>query len=274
MIKTILVLADGNPGCEAALSCAVELGRRFGAHLDVLHVRADQVSVLPFAGEAISARLAEELMEAAEKTIQDRTDSARSAYDRLCPPAALSTAWHVTAGRQAEIAAAAGRVSDLVIIERPEDPGDVLWRPTVELVLFDTGRPVLILPRLLSAFAGDRVAVAWNGSAQAAHAIAASLPFLRAARQVVILSAGPIAPYASTAGLIANLGRHGIQATACAFEPGTAPLGPALLEQAHAQPADLLVMGAYSHSWLREMILGGTTRQMLALADLPVLMAH
>jgi nucleotide-binding universal stress UspA family protein len=141
-------------------------------------------------------------------------------------------------------------------------------------VLFDTGRPVLLLPRKPVPGIGVRVAIAWNGSAQAARAVMAALPFFRAARQITILSAGPVNPYASPDGLVTYLSRHDVQATAKRLEPEPAAIGSALLEHCRLLQADLLVMGAYGHSRLREMILGGATREILANAELPVLMIH
>lgn len=273
MIKTILVSADGSSGCEATLGAAVDLGRRFTAHLDVLHVRPDASSLIPYASEGLSAAMIEQIIEAGRRSAEERTAGAKTAFDRF-NTAGLSASWQVATGSEAEIVAAAGRLSDLIVIGRPNDSDETPWRATLDAVLFDTGRPVLILPRKRPSSIGDRVAVAWNGSAQAAGAVAAALPFLRSAKQVTIVSAGSIAPYASAAGLVTYLARHDVQATAKVFEPGSTPVGGALLEQCRLLQSDLLVMGAYGHSRLREMILGGATREILAEADLPVLMMH
>jgi nucleotide-binding universal stress UspA family protein len=89
-----------------------------------------------------------------------------------------------------------------------------------------------------------------------------------------VLSAGAIDPHASSVALIASLARHGVQAVGREFEPSYKPIGQMLLEQAHQVAARMLVMGAYGHSRLREIVLGGATREVLKLADLPVLMAH
>ncbi|HEX7073833.1 MAG TPA: universal stress protein [Hyphomicrobiaceae bacterium] len=273
MIKTILVLADGSPGCEIVLSAAVDLSRRFTAHLNVLHVRPADAGLMPYIGEGMSAAMVEEIIEAAERNAEERAASARTAFDRL-NTAGLSASWHAETGPEADIAAAVGRLSDLIVIGRPDDPGEIPWRTTLDSILFDTGRPVLILPRNRPSDIGSRVAVAWNSSAEAAGAVAAALPFFRSAEQVTILSTGPVSRYASAAGLVTYLARHDVRAATKTFEPGSTPLGNALLEQCRLSQSDLLVMGAYGHSRLREMILGGATREVLAIADLPVLMAH
>jgi nucleotide-binding universal stress UspA family protein len=275
MIKTVLVLSQELPGFEPTLVVAAEVGRRFAAHIDVLHIQADPLSMVPFGADGLSATMLEEMRKAAEAAIEERMAEMRAVYDRVFGATGVSTSWHVAIGGEPEIAAAAGRLRDLTVLGRPDDSGDVPWRTTLQALLFNSGRPVLLLPlgEPPPRF-GDRVAVAWNGSAQAAHAVAAAPPWLRAATDVTILSAGPVDPHASTAGLITCLARHDIQAAAREFEPHHVPIGKALLEQSHQLQADLLVMGAYGHSRLREVILGGATREILAAADLPVLMAH
>lgn len=273
MIKTILVPADGSPACEATLIVAVELGRRFAAHLDALHVRPDETSLIPYASDGMSATMIDRIIEEGRKAADKRAAAAKAAFERL-NTAGVSTSWHMTRGPEAEVVAVTGRLSDLVVIGRPDDPNEISWRATLDALLFDTGRPTLILPRKPTSGLGHRVAIAWNGSAQAAGAVAAAIPFLRTAEQVTILSAGSINPHASTSGLVTYLARHEVQAVAKTFDPGSAPVGNALLEQCRLSGADLLVMGAYGRSRLREMILGGATREILAEADLPVLMRH
>lgn len=274
MIKTILVLADVAPRLEPTLALAVELAQRFAAHLDVLHIRADPTALPPLIDGGLSASMIEEIRKAAEKASEEREANMLVIYERVAAAANVSAHWHVTTGPQSDIAAAAGRLSDLIVIGRPDDPDDTSWRRTVDAILFNSGRPVLLLPRQPPPLFGERVALAWNGSAQAAHAVAMALPFFRFAKRTTVMSAGAIDRNASVDRLVAYLARHDVEAVAREFEPGYASIGAALLEHSKLSHANLLVMGAYSHSRLREVILGGATREILAAADLPVLMAH
>jgi len=203
MIKTILILADETPAFEMALASAVELGRTFGAHLDVLHVRSDPIDYLPLAGEGLSALMIEEIKKAAEKALRARERKARAAYDRLLAETGVSARWRVAIGGKPEIAAAAARLSDLVLVARPDDSDENSWRKTLEAVLFGGGRPVLLLARKSLPIFGARAAIGWNGSAQAARAVTAALPFLRLAERTTILSAGAVGNYASPGGLVA-----------------------------------------------------------------------
>jgi nucleotide-binding universal stress UspA family protein len=142
-------------------------------------------------------------------------------------------------------------------------------------VLFDSGRPVLIAPRQAPATIGTRVAVAWNGSAESAAAVAAALPWLHRAQAVRILCSddyqrrGPGAE-----GIRAYLRWHGIEAEVVPFKPTTREVGAGLLGAARDFGADLMCQGAYSHSRLRQLILGGVTRHVLENADLPILMCR
>jgi nucleotide-binding universal stress UspA family protein len=274
MIKTILVLADDTPTIDATLLSAIELGRRFEAHLDVLHVRSDPTSLIPLAGGELPAPIIEEVSNTVEQTEEERASKVRAAYDRLCGQAGVSSSLHVATGWKPDIAAAAGRPRDLIVVGPPEDLADAMWKSTVNALLFDSGRPVLLLQAVPMPLFGESVALAWNGSAQAAHAAAAALPFFRLAKRTDVLTAGAIDPYASTAELVTCLARHGIGAVPRVFEPSYVPIGQALLEQSRLVNSTLLVMGAYSHSRLREVILGGATREVLSIANMPVLMVH
>jgi nucleotide-binding universal stress UspA family protein len=273
-IRTILAVADGGATTQATLQTAVLTAKRFNAALEVLHVMADVNSVVPVIGEGMSGAMVEQLMAAMAQTIAARAARAREAYQKACADSGASTVWREAAGREADIVATAGRLSDLIVIGRPNGDAEAPLAATLDAALFDTGRPVLVAAPAAPRTLGARVALAWNGSAQAARVVGAALPFLRLADHVAVLTVGAL-PSAATAGdLVAYLGRHEVRASHEAVPGGAASTGASLLAQAEKIQADLLVMGAYGHSRLREMILGGATRDVLAGSDIPVLMAH
>lgn len=274
MIKAILVLADETPRFEATLASAVELCRKFGAHVDAIHFRPDPMTLLPVSDEGIPPDLLEEIRKSAAAAADERESATRAIFERLSKVAAVPTSWQVSTGEEADVASAAARLRDITIFGRPDDSDEPQWRAIVHAVLFGSGRPVLLLPRRPPSSFGDHVAVAWNGSKEASRAVAESLPFLQRAKQVTVLSAGTIDPYASAAGLVAYLDRHDIRAVAREFESGHDSISKALLDQARQAHADLMVMGGYRHSRLREVILGGATREIVDESELPVLMAH
>jgi nucleotide-binding universal stress UspA family protein len=275
-IKLILAVADGGPATEATLETAALAGRRFDAAIDVLHVRADAETMVPVVGEGMSGAMVEQMMSAMAQTIDARAARARAAYQKIFGSAPAPAAWREVTGRETDIIAAAGRLADLVVIGRPDGESGAPLAATLDAALFDTGRPVLVAPPVAPASVGNRIALAWNGSAQAARVVAAAKPFLRQAEQVVVLTVGTIARSATATDLVAYLGRHAIRATHEALPaPGDhSSAGPTLLKYCEERQADLLVMGAYGHSRLREIILGGATRDVLATAKLPLFMAH
>ncbi len=273
-VRSILVLNDGGGGREATLTTAMILARAFGAHLDVLHVRADPETMVPVVGEAMTGAMVEQMMEAMARTVEGRAAKARASFDGLVQPSGLPSAWHELTGREPEVVAGLGRTSDLVVVGRPNGENEGPMAATLDAALFDTGRPVLVASHKAPVTLDERVALAWNGSAQAARVVAGALPLLARAKQVTVLSGGGADRKAPAAQLLTYLARHGIEARHETFDPGQHAVGRALLERAGQLQADLLVMGAYGHSRLREMILGGATREVLEKSDLPVLMAH
>jgi nucleotide-binding universal stress UspA family protein len=149
-----------------------------------------------------------------------------------------------------------------------------------ETVIFGSGRPTLILPparQKPGAFAFDNVVVAWDFSRPAARAVADAMPVLRGARSVRLLTITeeePVATRRSVAELARHLALHGIEAAADTEHAAGRSVGQVLEDYATARELDLLVMGAYGHSRMREFILGGATKFILVNPPVPVLLSH
>ena len=179
------------------------------------------------------------------------------------------------------ILARIARNADLIVVGEP-NPAESGTDETalIEAAFMDTGRPALVIPYIgAKALPPRRVLVAWDGSREASRAVHDALPLLRLAAEVVILivDAGKLGPRFGPqpgAGILAHLGRHGVAARVKAVESGGAAIAELILVQADAEKTDLLIMGGYGHSRLREMILGGVTRHMLERMSVPVLFAH
>jgi len=206
--------------------------------------------------------------------VDTRAAKARAAFSEVCAGADVKAVWRDTTGRETDVVASAGRLTDLIIIGRPDAETETPLAATLDAALFDTGRPVLVAPPAVPPSIGARAVLAWNGSAQAARVVAGALPILRKAEQVTVVTVGEIGRSPSATDLVAYLGRHDVRATHEAIAADHGPVGAALLKHAKQIQADLLIMGAYGHSRLREMILGGATRDVLGVSDLPLLMAH
>jgi nucleotide-binding universal stress UspA family protein len=150
----------------------------------------------------------------------------------------------------------------------------------LETTLMRSGRRVLIMPRSAAEMIGRTVVIAWKDSAETARALTAAMPFLVKAERIVVIEVSENGTEAdresggSSDRLVAGLAWHRIKAEARIVKPGDRTGPEILLSAAGDVGADLVVMGAYGHSRVREMIFGGFTRRVLRAADLPVLMFH
>jgi nucleotide-binding universal stress UspA family protein len=176
-------------------------------------------------------------------------------------------------GREEDIVAQQARLADLTVVPHPDSGEDVSSSDALHAVLFDSGRPVLISPRLTPPNVGTRICLAWNGTAESASSALAALPWMQRAEAVAILSAegyqrrGP-----GASDLAAYLSLHDVRPDIVTFKSVSGSVGAGLLAAAADFGCDLLSMGAYSHSRLRQLILGGVTRYVLEHATLPVMM--
>jgi len=284
-IRKLLLPLTGTAAGEAAMTTALMIARRWNAHVTALHVRVDSRDVAPLAGEGLSGAMIEEMMSATEKESSDRAHAVRSMFERFVTSQNVAVAEarfgldHATAsfaavtGREEDIVAQQARLADLTVVPHPDAGEDVSSSDALHAVLFDSGRPVLIAPQATPTSVGTRVCLAWNGTAESASSVLAAMPWMQGADAVRILSAegyqrrGPGAP-----DLAAYLSLHGVNADIVMFRSVGGSVGGGLLAAAKEFGCDLLSMGAYSHSRLRQLILGGVTRHVLENATLPVMM--
>jgi nucleotide-binding universal stress UspA family protein len=165
------------------------------------------------------------------------------------------------------------RVYDVTVLSRPGTRGARM--SALEAALFDSGRPILMAPPTPPRSFGQSVVIHWNASTETARAILFALPILRRAKRVLLLGIeGHIVPGPSAKDALAHLEINGITATEKTVVPRSGRQGEAILAEAKAQGADLLIKGAYTQSRLRQMIFGGATSHILSAAELPVFFAH
>ena len=203
---------------------------------------------------------------------RDHLGAVRAAYDtwvraQAGPPA---IAWSEVEGHPTQAVTAHGREATAIVLVRPRPHDPPAGREALHAALFDTGRPVLLLPPQPLPDLGRRAAIAWrDGDARADAAVRAALPLLRAADQVSVFVVGdrPLT-------LPAALHEADLPTRQVPVPRGAEPVGATLLAAAEAQGADLLVMGAYTHGAWREAILGGVTRHVLSHARLALLLRH
>jgi nucleotide-binding universal stress UspA family protein len=272
MIRSILVHVDALPASSARLLATLELGRRFDAAVTAAFAVAEPSASAPYAysAQAVASGPGSDFAAVRRERVQ-RDLRRHLAGD--APP----TTWVEVAGPELPrrfIDEAA--YADLLVLGAMGSaalggPGPGF----VEEVLLGSGKPGLVMPAgARPAAIGRRVMVAWNGSPQAARALAAALPFLQRADTVDVVAWAP-ARVAAPSGIDVGtfLRRHGVEATVERRAPGRA-IAAELAAAAADRGADLIVMGCYGHGRWRERVLGGATRAVLASPTLPTLLAH
>lgn len=276
--KSILTITTDATGSTHQLDVAVDLARREDAHLDILCIGVDQTQT----GYYYAGATAILTQEAYNQAKDDVARAEKTVRDRL---AGEDIRWGVDTA-VAQVGALSGpvgmlaRFSDLVVLDKPYGEGKSYTSEAIlEAALFEGGAPVLVLPgQPRDAEFGKRVVLAWNQSNESLRAAKAALPILKAASAVNITIIDPPThgPERSDPGgmLSQLLSRHGIHAEVSVLAKTLPTTSEVLSRHARDVNADLIVMGAYGHSRFREAILGGTTRNMLEMADIPVLMAH
>jgi nucleotide-binding universal stress UspA family protein len=291
-IRTILAPLSGGPSSEGAIETACSLALRFGAHIEVLHVRADPTDALPLLGQDISTPVAGELIELARRESESNAAKARAAFDAAIARHSLpvrdkpfgigqaatgsaSVCWREEIGHAPSIVPKRARLSDLVVLGQSGRVDEQPHSDTLDETVVLGGRPVLLAPARSLGPLGNVIAIAWNASPEAARAVSGALPFLGSAREVHILSVGKEDESLSDAELATYLGWHGIAAAAHHVQPVKGvKTGELLLAASRDKGADLLVMGGYGHAPWREMIFGGATVQIVGHSRLPVLLSH
>lgn len=281
--RDILVALDTARPARGRIELAASLAERFGAHLIGLH------TTLPVEGprrrgyfDYFDHSLLDPLYRDLAEKLRSEAEATRLLFEEITARRGLSAEWRTAAGYPSETTALHGRYVDLIVLGQP-DPDDAqapLFRPRPEEVALAAGRPILVVPYAGSwAQIGRRVLAGWDASREATRAINDAMPLLAGAEAVTILTVDPADGPAGHgdipgADIGLHLARHGVMATIESTVSAGIGAGNMLLSRASDVGADLLVMGAYGHSRVRELLLGGATRTVLDSMTLPVLMAH
>lgn len=288
-IKKILVVYSGSDTDEATMMGAVQMAQEFGAHITAICATSsvNVPGVLDILPEENSRVLLDQLQAQERRREEEAYENFNSFVKRQgleylhtpAPRTEPSVSWESLDGQLSHVVARRGGAFDLIVIGQPEEASDgttLVQLETIESALFSTGRPVLIMPPDTLKTLGETVLIGWNRSAQSARAFhAAKALLLQRAKKVRILSVTTGAKNGPPATEVAdNLAWHGIDCDVIELSPDNRSVGAVLLAEADALGADLVVMGAYTHSRLRQLLLGGVTKHLLSNTRIPLFMAH
>jgi nucleotide-binding universal stress UspA family protein len=274
--KTILVHVDDAKNRAHRLDAAAKLAGEHGARL---------VGVYLVPGIEMTPSLAAVLpQERVDRHLRDTGRAQHDAEDQFRQSAAAAgladVEWRAPAGSSIKAAVAHGRCADLFVTGQSDGSEAKFAAELVTTVMLSSGHPTLIVPRAgPRATLGASILVAWNGGREATRAIADALPLLERAREVNIVAISHdenarLDDSPAQGRLLSWLEPHGIRARIHAYEAGEGDVTERLLSRVVDLGSDLVVMGGYGHTRMRELVLGGVTRDMLERMTVPVLMSH
>jgi nucleotide-binding universal stress UspA family protein len=275
MVKDIVVNL-GLGGRDATCDYAISVAEAFEAH--VLGVAVAYEPVIP---GTVFGGIPPEIIDGQRREADNKARAAVSRFDQAAKRAGLSSETRILRATIAETADQLGRIGrrcDLVVVGQPDRAKSAPDQIVDEGVLFESGRPVIFVPFIQkSGVTLERVMICWDGSRAAARAVADALPFLKKAKQVEIVIVSEKAIKKDEipgADLGQHLARHGLKVEVKHITAPDIGVASAILSYVADSGTDMIVMGGYGHSRVREFVLGGVTRGMLESMTVPVLMSH
>lgn len=285
MIRKILVPVRGDGKGDNVIAHAAAMAHRNSSHIEIAHCRARPQDMLP-TGVPLPAMFRKQMVAQAEELANAEEESLKAELRALAETLGLTlrdglsagegatASWVEEVGKMVDVIRRHGRLADLIAVPQP-DVDRNLGANSLKAALFRTGRPVLMVPHDVEPpeNLGRHVSVAWNGSLESSKAITMTLPILRSAETVTILSSGGEPVSATAADLQTYLSAHDIVAGIHRFE-GTGNVGKTLLSASREVGADTLIMGAYGDSHEKETIFGGNTQHIVDHSRMPVILVH
>jgi nucleotide-binding universal stress UspA family protein len=294
MFKTVLVHLTGTDCDRSVLATALRIARPFGGHLDCVRMIPDQAALVAQAVQLDmgSAMLLSDTINTIEQQARERTERARATFAEFCKqhdvpqigsppgPGGVSASWReIAAADEYEAVTRSARFHDAAILAGGKERSGRLPPEFLGSIVISAGRPVVLAPE--KPHQGDikTIAVAWKNAAEAARALTAAMPLLSRAQRIDVLSASESDSAVAECldcsdSVVRQLRWHGLNAQPHLIVPAGRTAPEAVLESAHGFGADLLVMGGYGHSRLREFVFGGFTHRILKGAGLPVFLFH
>lgn len=275
MFKNLLVHIPSERSLRAVVDGAVSLAMTSDAHLDAISI-GYEASVTDIGDTILDATIKEERRRAIE-----RADAALAVFEVEAKLSGITyNCRSVTAlpDDATDIICANSRLHDLSVVLQPDPDKDTFDNTISQEILFQSGGPVLFIPHIRNGpIAPRHVGIAWDGSRSAARALRDAMPLLHQALTITIISVDEsrLAPAdLSSTAVIVHLARHSLKADAVHLTADDTDIHQLILAVSADEDLDLMIMGGYGHSRLKERFLGGVTRGMLQSMTLPTLMSH
>ena len=273
-LRDILVVVDDKDAAAGRVAYAAALADRHGAHLTGLFV-TPPLEIPTY----VMAQLPAEAHRVRAEDDDRKAEAACLMFEQQVAGAGLASRseWVRESGISVERTARLGRLSDLVVVGQSDPENPLAGGVDVAELVLSGGRPVLVVPYALrQPKLGEHILIAWNDSREAARAVADAMPILEAANNVSVLSVDPRKALGDTPGadIATHLARHDISVESASMDSRELSPADILLNRASDLSADMIVMGAYGRSRLRELVLGGVTYDILQRMTVPVLMSH
>lgn len=288
--KSIIFPFSGNKREFLCLEYSFLFAKKFGSQVRIINIIPDpntaMIAAFPTIGPAVPAfgdfvndlvKLNEKeknvLMAKCQEVAKNHGIRFSDKSKETLSPSAIFE--HKT-GLASQIISDSGRYSDIVIIDRDIEKAGESYSDAIIASIFQTGRPTVIIPNSYSKESiAERIVIAWNDSRESSRALASSLPLLKKAKEVFAINVTDEKKKSSSLDrLVSYLEIHDIGVEAKAIDSRGGSAGEIILKEAKKVNSDLIVMGAFSHSRIRQMVLGGVTSHMLEKTEIPIIMAH
>ncbi len=271
-LRHLTLHVDGDDGLQARTAVASMLAKRNGASISGVFV-VHLPDVPPFIAAEVGPELQQQFLDSArEQEVQLRTG-----FVDTMQREGIAYEWLSREGGMITEMVRAARTTDLTVVSQEED-GTSGFGILPDSMVLESGRPVIVVPNIAAPKTiGKRILVAWNGSREAARAVNDAMALLETAEVVNLVSMvedNGRTEQAEDSAIESHLARHEIQIEHSHYRPSDIDAGEMLLSRAADTGSDLIIMGAYGHSRLREWILGGATRSVLEHMTVPVFMSH
>lgn len=271
----ILLPIDQQGTTKACRQAAFDLAARFGVRLEVLHLCAAPWQRLPYSTE-LSPFYSQELIDIGREQVAAEQSAAKTWFEQASHAyPKVSAEFLPMEGVFVPIIAARARVADFTVVPSMGFGDETFWPAVREGALFQSGRPVLVVPEGSPGNIGETVVLAWKDGVEATRAVVGAAPFLAKAKRIVLVTVQEVDREDPTFAAMADyLTLAGLTVETSQLVPESDNAGEVLLQEAARESGPLLVMGAYGHWRWREWAFGGVTQHVLSSTTVPVLMAH